>query len=38
MRDVNEGWMLRYSHANMASFFFIAVRLIRPQCLFNLIL
>jgi len=27
MRDVNEGWMLRYSHANMASFFFIAVYL-----------
>ena len=27
MRDVNDGWMLRYSHANMASFFFIAVYL-----------
>lgn len=27
MRDVNEGWILRYSHANMASFFFIAVYL-----------
>ena len=36
MRDVNEGWMLRYTHANMASFFFIAVRFIRPQCLFKL--
>jgi len=27
MRDVNEGWVLRYSHANMASFFFMAVYL-----------
>jgi len=27
MRDVNEGWLLRMSHANMASFFFIAVYL-----------
>jgi Cytochrome b/b6/petB/LAGLIDADG endonuclease len=27
MRDVNEGWLLRYCHANMASFFFIAVYL-----------
>lgn len=27
MRDVNDGWVLRYSHANMASFFFIAVYL-----------
>ena len=25
MRDVNGGWMLRYAHANGASFFFIAV-------------
>ncbi len=25
MRDVNSGWMLRYLHANGASFFFIAV-------------
>lgn len=25
MRDVNHGWMLRYLHANGASFFFIAV-------------
>ena len=25
MRDVNAGWMLRYAHANGASFFFIAV-------------
>nr|WP_294848456.1 cytochrome b/b6 [uncultured Sphingomonas sp.] len=25
MRDVNSGWMLRYAHANGASFFFIAV-------------
>lgn len=25
MRDVNGGWMLRYMHANGASFFFIAV-------------
>lgn len=25
MRDVNDGWLLRMSHANMASFFFIAV-------------
>lgn len=25
MRDVNHGWMLRYMHANGASFFFIAV-------------
>ncbi|EFG9941136.1 cytochrome b, partial [Escherichia coli] len=27
MRDVNFGWMLRYMHANGASFFFIAVYL-----------
>jgi cytochrome b/b6/petB-like protein len=27
MRDVNAGWLLRMSHANMASFFFIAVYL-----------
>ena len=27
MRDVNDGWLLRMSHANMASFFFIAVYL-----------
>jgi len=25
MRDVNNGWLLRYAHANGASFFFIAV-------------
>jgi quinol-cytochrome oxidoreductase complex cytochrome b subunit len=25
MRDVNSGWLLRYMHANGASFFFIAV-------------
>jgi len=25
MRDVNDGWLLRYVHANMASFFFICV-------------
>ncbi len=25
MRDVNHGWMIRYMHANGASFFFIAV-------------
>lgn len=25
MRDVNHGWMIRYLHANGASFFFIAV-------------
>ena len=25
MRDVNNGWILRYSHANVASFFFIFV-------------
>ncbi|MBO9517989.1 MAG: cytochrome b/b6 [Porphyrobacter sp.] len=25
MRDVNWGWMLRYAHANGASFFFIAI-------------
>ena len=25
MRDVNKGWLLRYMHANGASFFFIAV-------------
>ena len=25
MRDVNAGWLLRYAHANGASFFFIAV-------------
>ena len=27
MRDVNQGWLLRYLHANGASFFFIAVYL-----------
>jgi ubiquinol-cytochrome c reductase cytochrome b subunit len=27
MRDVNDGWLLRYAHSNMASFFFIAVYL-----------
>lgn len=27
MRDVNYGWMLRYLHANGASFFFIFVYL-----------
>jgi len=27
MRDVNGGWLLRYTHANGASFFFIAVYL-----------
>jgi ubiquinol-cytochrome c reductase cytochrome b subunit len=25
MRDVNSGWILRYTHANVASFFFIFV-------------
>lgn len=25
MRDVNYGWLLRYLHANGASFFFLAV-------------
>jgi ubiquinol-cytochrome c reductase cytochrome b subunit len=25
MRDVNDGWLLRYMHANGASFFFVAV-------------
>jgi len=27
MRDVNAGWALRYTHANVASFFFIFVYL-----------
>ncbi|MGO8657861.1 cytochrome b, partial [Rhizobium ruizarguesonis] len=27
MRDVNHGWLLRYMHANGASFFFVAVYL-----------
>lgn len=27
MRNVNDGWLLRYVHANMASFFFICVYL-----------
>lgn len=27
MRDVNYGWMIRYIHANVASFFFIFVYL-----------
>ena len=27
MRDVNNGWLMRYTHANGASFFFIAVYL-----------
>ena len=25
MRDVNSGWVVRYTHANVASFFFIFV-------------
>ena len=25
MRDVNNGWLIRYVHANVASFFFIFV-------------
>jgi len=25
MRDVNSGWLMRYTHANVASFFFIFV-------------
>ena len=25
MRDVNNGWIMRYTHANVASFFFIFV-------------
>src|ERR1700728_3101126 len=25
MRDVNSGWLVRYTHANVASFFFILV-------------
>ena len=25
MRDVNSGWIIRYTHANVASFFFIFV-------------
>jgi quinol-cytochrome oxidoreductase complex cytochrome b subunit len=25
MRDVNNGWLMRYTHANVASFFFIFV-------------
>jgi quinol-cytochrome oxidoreductase complex cytochrome b subunit len=25
MREVNDGWLMRYTHANMASFFFICV-------------
>ena len=25
MRDVNSGWAIRYTHANVASFFFIFV-------------
>jgi ubiquinol-cytochrome c reductase cytochrome b subunit len=27
MRDVNEGWVVRYTHANIASFFFLCVYL-----------
>jgi ubiquinol-cytochrome c reductase cytochrome b subunit len=27
MRDVNSGWLIRYVHANVASFFFIFVYL-----------
>lgn len=25
MRDINNGWLIRYTHANVASFFFIFV-------------
>ena len=27
MRDVNNGWLLRYTHSNVASFFFIFIYL-----------
>jgi len=25
MRDINNGWVMRYTHSNVASFFFICV-------------
>ena len=34
MRDVNNGWLLRYIHANGASFFFIWVYLHMGRNLF----
>ena len=47
MRDVNSGWAVRYTHANVASFFFIFVyaqfcnvnikKLLDYQHLYNLI-
>lgn len=37
MRDVNNGWILRYTHANVASFFFIFVYAHYYNIYFNLL-
>ena len=37
MRDVNNGWILRYTHANVASFFFIFVYAQFYNIYFNLL-
>jgi len=34
MRDVNNGWLIRYSHANVASLFFIFVYAVFGSCLY----
>jgi ubiquinol-cytochrome c reductase cytochrome b/c1 subunit len=34
MRDVNYGWLLRYLHANGASFFFVAVYAHIGRCMY----
>ena len=35
MRDVNAGYILRYTHANVASFFFIFVYALKLKFNFN---
>ena len=35
MRDVNNGWLIRYTHANVASFFFIFVYALIYKFIFN---
>ena len=38
MRDVNNGWAVRYTHANVASFFFIFVYALNLKIFFSKIL
>ena len=35
MRDVNSGWLIRYTHANVASFFFIFVYALNNKFIFS---